>query len=148
MVLDIELRFRVHILMNEIEKSDLPVIDMTPCIRSLQVHFDVNKISAREVCEKVKEINANLSSLDDITVPSRIIKLPLSWDDPQTQLAAKRYQQTVRPNAPWCPSNPEFIRRIKEVLNRFIILIFLYLVWVTFILAHRLRHRLTRVTEW
>ena len=96
MVLDIELRFRVHILMNEIEKSDLPVIDMTPGIRSLQVHFDVNKISAREVCEKVKEINANLSSLDDITVPSRIIKLPLSWDDPQTQLAAKRYQQTVR----------------------------------------------------
>lgn len=113
MVLDIELRFRVHILMNEIEKSDLPVIDMTPGIRSLQVHFDVNKISAREVCEKVKEINANLSSLDDITVPSRIIKLPLSWDDPQTQLAAKRYQQTVRPNAPWCPSNPEFIRRIN-----------------------------------
>ena len=26
--------------------------------------------------------------------------------------------------------------------------IILYLVWVTFILAHRLRHRLTHVTEW
>ena len=36
-----------------------------------------------------------------------------SWDDPQTRLAAERYQQTVRPNAPWCPSNPEFIRRIN-----------------------------------
>ena len=89
------------------------LLSLIHIFRSLQVHFDVNKISAREVCEKVKEINANLSSLDDITVPSRIIKLPLSWDDPQTQLAAKRYQQTVRPNAPWCPSNPEFIRRIN-----------------------------------
>lgn len=113
MELNIELRFRVHILMNKIEKSDLPVIDMTPGIRSLQIHFDINKISAREAAEKVIEINANLTELDDITVPSRIIKLPLSWDDPQTQLAAKRYQQTVRPNAPWCPSNPEFIRRIN-----------------------------------
>ncbi len=113
MELNIELRFRVHILMNEIEKSNLPIIDMTPGIRSLQIHFDANKISARGICKKVEEINLNLSKLDDITVSSRIIKLPLSWDDPQTQLAAKRYQQTVRPDAPWCPSNPEFIRRIN-----------------------------------
>lgn len=113
MELNIELRFRVHILMNELEKSSLPIIDMTPGIRSLQIHFDVNKISAREMCSKVIEVNSNLSKLDDITVSSRIIKLPLSWDDPQTQIAAQRYQQTVRPNAPWCPSNPEFIRRIN-----------------------------------
>lgn len=113
MELNIELRFRVHILMNEIQKSDLPVIDMTPGIRSLQIHFHVEEISAREMSRAVEKINAELSSLDDITVPSRVIKLPLSWDDPQTQLAAKRYQQTVRPNAPWCPSNPEFIRRIN-----------------------------------
>lgn len=61
----------------------------------------------------MEEINEGLKELDDITVPSRIIKLPLSWDDPQTRLAAERYQKTVRPDAPWCPSNPEFIRRIN-----------------------------------
>ncbi len=113
MELNIELRFRVHILMKEIEKKNLPIIDMTPGIRSLQVHFDVNQISAGEMCKKVEEINEGLKELDDITVPSRIIKLPLSWDDPQTRLAAERYQKTVRPDAPWCPSNPEFIRRIN-----------------------------------
>lgn len=113
MELNIELRFRVHVLMQEIEKKHLPIIDMTPGIRSLQVHFDCEKISATEIAEKVLEINKNLPKLEDITVPSRVLKLPLSWDDPQTKLAAKRYQQTVRPNAPWCPSNPEFIRRIN-----------------------------------
>ena len=113
MELNIELRFRAHILMQELENRKLPIIDMTPGIRSLQIHFDVNRMNAREMCKKVEEVNASLTELDDITVPSRIIKLPLSWDDPQTQLAAKRYQQTVRENAPWCPSNPEFIRRIN-----------------------------------
>ncbi len=113
MELNIELRFRAHILMQELEKRDLPIIDMTPGIRSLQVHFDLNKMGAREMARRVVEINNSLEKLDDIEVPSRIIKLPLSWDDPQTQLAAKRYQQTVRPDAPWCPSNPEFIRRIN-----------------------------------
>ena len=61
----------------------------------------------------VVEADAVLPALEDVTVPSRIVHLPLSWDDPQTQLAARRYQETTRPDAPWCPSNPEFIRRIN-----------------------------------
>lgn len=113
MELDIAIRFRVHVLMQELKKKDLPVIDLTPGIRSLQIHFDIEKISLKEMLAAVLETNRTLPELSDVTVPSRIIWLPLSWDDPQTQLAAKRYQQTVRPNAPWCPSNPEFIRRIN-----------------------------------
>ena len=113
MELDIAIRFRVHVLMQEFKKKDLPVIDLTPGIRSLQIHFDIEKISLKEMLAAVLETNRTLPELSDVTVPSRIIWLPLSWDDPQTQLAAKRYQQTVRPNAPWCPSNPEFIRRIN-----------------------------------
>lgn len=113
MELNIELRFRAHILMQKLEEKKLPIIDMTPGIRSLQIHFDVDKISTKEMVDEILDANKNLGQLEDITVPSRIIKLPLSWDDPQTQLAAQRYQKTVRPNAPWCPSNPEFIRRIN-----------------------------------
>ena len=113
MELNLDLRFRAHALMEALKGADLPIIDMTPGIRSLQIHFSVDKISPTEMGRKVVEVNASLPDMDDITVPSRILHLPLSWDDPQTQLAAKRYQETTRPNAPWCPSNPEFIRRIN-----------------------------------
>ena len=113
MKLDIALRFRVHVLMQHIEEAHLDVIDLTPGIRSLQVHFDPAKASMADMCARVAEIDAALPPLEDITVPSRIVHLPLSWDDPQTQLAARRYQETTRPDAPWCPSNPEFIRRIN-----------------------------------
>jgi urea carboxylase len=37
----------------------------------------------------------------------------LSWDDEACQLAIQKYVQSVRANAPWCPSNLEFIRRIN-----------------------------------
>ena len=56
------------------------------------------------------------SELPDVTameVPSRTVYLPLAWEDSQTQLATERYMQTVRPDAPWCPDNVEFIRRIN-----------------------------------
>jgi urea carboxylase len=39
--------------------------------------------------------------------------MPLSWDDPATRLAQSKYMHTVRPDAPWCPDNIEFIRRIN-----------------------------------
>ena len=39
--------------------------------------------------------------------------LPLSWDDPATREAIERYMAGVRADAPWCPWNIEFIRRIN-----------------------------------
>ena len=41
------------------------------------------------------------------------VHLPLSWDDPATRLAIERYMAGVRDDAPWCPWNIEFIRRIN-----------------------------------
>ena len=41
MVLDLELRLHVHALMSWLEDRDLAgIIDLTPGIRSLQVHYD------------------------------------------------------------------------------------------------------------
>ena len=46
-------------------------------------------------------------------MPSRTVRLPLSWDDPATRLAIERYMHGVRSDAPWTPWNIEFIRRIN-----------------------------------
>ncbi|MCA0755639.1 urea carboxylase [Paenibacillus sp. N4] len=112
--LDLTLRFQAHALMQAIERSgSIPVLDLTPGIRSLQVHIDRSRITVGEACKLILELDSSLPPLESIKVPSRIVRLPLSWDDPATQLAIDRYQQTVRPDAPWCPSNIEFIRRIN-----------------------------------
>ncbi|NBD23382.1 urea carboxylase [Paenibacillus glycinis] len=114
MELDLLLRFQVHALMEAIERSGaIPVQDLTPGIRSLQVHIDPKATTVQEACERILELDRGLPPLESISVPSRIVRLPLSWDDPATQLAIDRYQQNVRPDAPWCPSNLEFIRRIN-----------------------------------
>ncbi len=114
MELDLLLRFQVHALMQAIQAdTSLPVLDLTPGIRSLQVHIDAEQMSVIELSKKIAVINETLPPLEEIEVPSRIVKLPLSWDDPATQLAIDRYQKNVRPDAPWCPSNLEFIRRVN-----------------------------------
>lgn len=114
MELDLLLRFQVHALMQAVEENtDIPVLDLTPGIRSLQIHIDPSRMTVIEASKLVLNIDRRLPPLESIRVPSRIVRLPLSWDDPATQLAIDRYQQNVRPDAPWCPSNLEFIRRMN-----------------------------------
>jgi urea carboxylase len=88
------------------------IIDITPGVRSMHIHYGAQLrreelVAALDACER------RIPDLDHITVESRIVHLPLSWDDPATQLAIRKYMQSVRPDAPWCPSNIEFIRRIN-----------------------------------
>jgi urea carboxylase len=112
--LDFELRFRVHALMTWLEKERVPgILDLTPGIRSLQVHYDQRKLDRRALLDLLRSGEAGLPALDSLELPTRIVHLPLSWDDPATRLAIEKYMIGVRPDAPWCPSNIEFIRRIN-----------------------------------
>jgi urea carboxylase len=114
LVLDLELRLRVHALMHWIKARQLPgIIDLTPGIRSLQIHYDNRVLPLRDLLGALQRGEDELPSAEAMEVPSRIVHLPLSWDDPATRLAIEKYMAGVRKDAPWCPSNIEFIRRIN-----------------------------------
>jgi urea carboxylase len=113
-VLDLNLRFRVHALEERLRHSGLRgILDITPGVRSLHIHYDSRVLKREALLGALDGCESQIPRLDDIVVASRIIHLPLSWDDPATQLAIGKYMQGVRPDAPWCPSNIEFIRRIN-----------------------------------
>ncbi|EOW6645356.1 urea carboxylase [Cronobacter muytjensii] len=112
--LDIALRFRVHALMQQLERQPQPGrLEMTPGIRSLQIHFDPTICPRAILLKALIDADLRLGDLHDARVPSRTVWLPLSWDDDACREAIARYTQSVRPGAPWCPSNIEFIRRIN-----------------------------------
>jgi urea carboxylase len=112
--LDLGLRLRVHLLEGKLRVARLPgIIDITPGVRSLQIHYDNRRLGREELLEALDALDGEVPERPDVTVPSRIVHMPLSWNDPATQLAQAKYMQSVRPDAPWCPDNIEFIRRIN-----------------------------------
>lgn len=116
--LDLVLRFRAHALMQALEAEALAgVIDLTPGIRSLQVHYQPETLPLDRLLGTIAGLWGGVCAAVDLKVPSRIVHLPLSWDDPDCQLAIEKYMTTVRKDAPWCPSNLEFIRRINDLSN-------------------------------
>ncbi|GAA2710098.1 5-oxoprolinase/urea amidolyase family protein [Actinoplanes palleronii] len=110
MTLDLGLRMRAHALQDRLRAEGLPgVVDLTPGIRSLQIHVDPAVLPVRTLLDVVR----SLELPDSLEVPSRVVHLPLSWDDPATREAIARYMAGVRDDAPWCPWNIEFIRRVN-----------------------------------
>ncbi|HEY4214881.1 MAG TPA: urea carboxylase [Steroidobacteraceae bacterium] len=113
-VLDLTLRMRVHALMLELERAKPPgIIDLTPGIRSLQVHFDPGVLPLDQLLRALADAEDRLGNLDQFEVPSRTVWLPLSFNDPAVAQTIERYMSSVRADAPWCPDNIEFIRRIN-----------------------------------
>ncbi len=122
-VLDLGLRLRVGALMDRLgvgggtaegaRSSVAGIEEVVPGIRSLQIGFDPDRLSPHRLVDLVAAADEAIGDLDELEVPSRIVHLPLSWDDPATRLATEKYMQTVRADAPWCPWNIEFIRRIN-----------------------------------
>ncbi|KAA8997360.1 urea carboxylase [Affinibrenneria salicis] len=116
--LDIALRFRVHALMQWLEQHPLAgMLELTPGIRSLQIHFDSLLCPRDRLLAHLRQADQRLGDLRGAAVPSRTVWLPLSWDDEACRQAIARYTQSVRPGAPWCPSNIEFIRRINGLAS-------------------------------
>jgi urea carboxylase len=119
LVLDLNLRFRIHALMQWVKDQHISgIIDLTPGIRSLQIHFDSLKLDQIDLLRLLQVAEAELPDVTTMQVPSRTVYLPLAWEDSQTQLATERYVQTVRSDAPWCPDNIEFIRRINGLKDK------------------------------
>ncbi|MEN9307773.1 MAG: Acetyl-/propionyl-coenzyme carboxylase alpha chain [Fibrobacterota bacterium] len=114
MALDLELRLRVHALWEAVRTAKIDGIrELTPGIRSLQVIFDPRIVERSTLLGRILSLEDDLPPVDEMEFPNRVVHLPLSWDDPSTRLAIEKYMATVRPDAPWCPSNIEFIRRVN-----------------------------------
>ncbi|WP_328581494.1 5-oxoprolinase/urea amidolyase family protein [Streptomyces sp. NBC_00370] len=118
MQLDLALRMRVHALMEALAAQAVPgITDLTPGIRSLQIRTDPAVLPQSELLRLLRRTEAALPPADELVVESRTVHLPLSWDDPATREAIERYMTGVRDDAPWCPWNIEFIRRVNGLAS-------------------------------
>jgi urea carboxylase len=114
MTLDLGLRIRVHALMKALDDlAPAGIVDITPGVRSLHVHTDPDVLPLRRLLGLLREAESAIPPTASLSVPSRTIHLPLSFDDPSIHEAIDRYQTNVRDDAPWNPDNIEFIRRIN-----------------------------------
>jgi urea carboxylase len=118
-VLDLALRMRIHLLMEALNADPIAgVQELSPGVRSLQIRYDSRQILQGALIERLLKIEAGLADVATLKVPTRVVYLPMAFEDSATLGAVQRYQETVRANAPWLPNNVDFIRRINGLASR------------------------------
>lgn len=76
------------------------LIETVPGIRTNLFHFDPEVLSVEKLIEEIKEAEESVASIEDIVVESRLIHLPIAFEDSETKKAVEKYVKEVRPDAP------------------------------------------------
>jgi urea carboxylase len=117
--LDLGVRVWMHLLADALRAQRRPdVAELTEGVRSVlvRVHGDSSAIAA--VAGLLAELAATVPDPRGTTLEVREVTLPIALDHPLAHEAMARYARGVRPDAPWCPDNVEFIRRINDLDRR------------------------------
>nr|XP_018917734.1 PREDICTED: urea amidolyase-like [Bemisia tabaci] len=118
-ILDLALRLRVYLLMKALQTKPLPGLEeLAPGVRSLQIRYDSNVLHQKMLMRHLLELETKLGDVESLRIPSRVVHLPMAFEDSATLAAISRYRETVRNEAPWLPSNVDFVQRINGLEHR------------------------------
>ncbi len=78
---------------------------------ALLIYYDGLKIPQQKLIAHLTDLESQLGDLSQSKVPSRIFKLPITFDSPKETNAIKRYMETQRPYASYLPDNMEFVAK-------------------------------------
>lgn len=117
-LMDVSLRYRVHQLIERVNRDVKGVVEMSPGVRSVNIEYDYVEISQSELITKLLQIESYLPQEESWTVLSRVIHLPMVFEDSVTLAAVARYSETIRSEAPWLPNNIDFITSTNALSSR------------------------------
>jgi urea carboxylase len=112
--LELRSRVRAHALRAALDAERIPGIGpITPGVRSLHIQHEPDRLSAQALIDALDRLEAELPAPEEQTIAARAVHLPLAWRHSAAMRAVERYQSSVRADAPWCPDNIDFIRRMN-----------------------------------
>ena len=117
--LDLRYRFRVHALMEALQANPVAgILELSPGVRSLQINYNSRIIHQKDLIDALLQAETHLPPVDTMKVRTRVVHLPMTFEDSGVLDAIQRYRETVRPVAPWLPNNVDFIQRINGLARR------------------------------
>jgi urea carboxylase len=93
--------FRIGTVNEKLVGRQIPgLIETVPGIRTNLLHFDPEVLNAENLIAIIKKEEGALADVEDIELESRLIHLPIAFEDSETQKAVAKYVKEVRPGAP------------------------------------------------
>lgn len=115
-IMDLNYSYRVHKLIEMVDThKTIGIKEMSQGVRSVLIEYDGFKIHQKVLVETLIAYEAEVAFTNKWSVPSRVVRLPMAFEDKVTLDAVKRYQETIRADAPWLPNNVDFIANVNGI---------------------------------
>lgn len=110
--MDLEINFKVRAMTNEIrEQKIIGIQDICPANASYMIRFDPDQIEGHQLVEKLKKIDASLNDYKNIEIKSRLVDIPVYFNDPWTNETALKFRS--RHQDPDSKSDIEYVAKIN-----------------------------------
>jgi urea carboxylase len=76
------------------------LVETAPGFRTILVMYDHDAISAAELVEHLDRVHDSLQGEHGMTIPSRLVHMPIAFDDSSSRDAVSRYIRSIRKDAP------------------------------------------------
>ena len=102
------------------EQPPTGLIETAPGFRSMLVSYDPFALSPTDLLDHLRSVHDSLDPGRGITIPSRVVHLPVAFDDSQTQAAVERYVHSIRSDAPNAEggTNIDYVVRYNGMRDR------------------------------
>jgi allophanate hydrolase subunit 1 len=121
MELDLSMNFFVLAVDTALRDHHLDgLIEAAPGFRSMLVTYDPIRLTPASLVEHLRAVHEDLPAEREMELPSRLIRLPIAFDDSQSRAAVKRYVDSIRRDAPNCEggNNIDYIVRYNGLSSR------------------------------
>jgi urea carboxylase len=113
MELDLNLRVRVKLLEEWFDRNPIDgFVEASPGVRSLMIEYNPDLLHLKDLLTSVAHAEQELQSMAQTTeLQSRVIHLPIAFDDSSINDAIQKYTKSIRSKAPYLPSNIDFVAK-------------------------------------
>jgi urea carboxylase len=96
------------------------LVETAPGFRSMLVTYDSTRISATDLVDHMRSVHDGLEPGQGVTIPSRVVHMPLAFDDAETRGAVERYIHSIRNDAPNAEggTNIDYVVRYNGLRDR------------------------------
>jgi allophanate hydrolase subunit 1 len=103
-------------------RADTPhgLVETAPGFRSILISYEPLELPAANLIERLHEVHDGLESEREMSIPSRLVHLPVAFDDSETRAAVERYIHSIRKDAPNCEggNNIDYVARYNGLGDR------------------------------
>jgi allophanate hydrolase subunit 1 len=100
-VFDLMDAFRLFTIMEKLEARQIDgVIEYGQAFRTLTIIYDPVKTSYRQLIKEIKRVEEEVGAPSELTFKSRLLHIPLTFEDSVTRKAIEYYAQYIRKDAP------------------------------------------------